>query len=344
MQDQFHTKLVSIAKIATISVAALALISAFILYQTSTSSEQRIVAITQIAQHPSLDQIRQGIMDELKDQGFTKSRKVKIVYENAHGNIATAVQIAQKFASMEPEVIVGITTPSAQAIHSAIRGKDIPLVFSAVTDPIGANLVKDLDRKKENITGTVDLPPIKQQLNLLKRLVPHLQKIGVIYNPGEINSIKQIEKLEAFARKEGIEVLRSPAVKSSEIFGAASKLVGNADVYYLPNDNTVVAALESIVRVANENHIPTLASDDQSVSHGILVSLANNQYQVGRDTGKLVARILHGEHASAIPVFVSNSPAVSVNELTAKKLKIDVSGLKIEDLSPPDTNQQKGKE
>jgi putative tryptophan/tyrosine transport system substrate-binding protein len=334
MQDHIQAKLISIAKIATVTVATIAIIAGFILYRTSSNySEQRIVAITQIVQHPSLDQIRQGILDELDQQGLNKSKKIKIVYENAHGNIATAVQIAQKFAGMNPEVIVGITTPSAQAIHSAIRGKDIPLVFSAVTDPISANLIKDLDRTAENVTGTIDLPPIKQQLALLKRLVPGLSKIGVIYNPGEVNSVKQIEKLETIARKEGIEIVKAPGVKSSEIFGAASRLVGVVGAFYLPNDNTVVAALDSIVRVANEHNIPILASDDQSTKHGVLVSLANNQYQVGRDTGKLVARILHGETADNIPAFVSNNPSIMFNEDAAKKLKIDVHSINLEDLS-----------
>ncbi len=337
MQDLFQTKLISIAKIATISVATVAFIVAFVLYQTSSASEQRIVAITQIAQHPSLDQIRQGIIDELKDQGLTKEKKIKIVYENAHGNIATAVQIAQKYANMEPEVIVGITTPSAQALHSAIRGKDIPLVFSAVTDPMGANLVKDMYQTSENVTGTVDLPPIKQQLSLLKKLVPGLKKIGVIYNPGEINSVKQIDKLENLARKEGIEIVKSPATKSSEVYGATAKLVGNVGAIYLPNDNTVVAALDGIVRAADENHIPTLASDDQSTKNGILVSLANNQYQVGRDTGKIVARILQGEAASKIPVHISEKPELSFNELKAKTLNLDLSAIKLEDLSSQDT-------
>lgn len=332
MQDQFYTKLISIAKIGSIVVSVLAIIIAFVLYQTSESSEQRIIAITQIAQHPSLDQIRQGITDELTEQGLLKNRKIKIIYENAQGNISTAVQIAQKFASLEPEVIVGITTPSAQTVHAALRGKDIPLVFSAVTDPIGANLVKDLDHAGEDITGTIDLPPTRLQLALLKKMVPNVKKIGVIYNPGEINSLKQIDKLDTLAKKDGIEIVKAPAFKSSEVYGAASKLAGNVQAIYLPNDNTVVSALDSVVRVANENHIPTLASDDQSIKHGILASLANNQYQVGRETGKLVARILHGESAKKMPVVVVNTPSIAVNEAAARKLKINIKGIKIEDL------------
>lgn len=334
MHDSFHNKLAKTLKTITTTVAVIAIITAFIFYQTSSAAnEQRIIAITQIAQHPSLDKIRLGIMDELDELGFNKSKNIKIVYENAHGSIATAAQIAQKFVGMHPEVIVGITTPSAQAIHSAVRGKNIPLIFSAVTDPVGANLVKDLDLTVENITGTIDLPPIKQQLALIKKLVPGLKKIGVIYNPGEINSIKQIEKLEMLARKEGVEIIKAPAAKSSEIYGAANKLAGAVEAFYLPNDNTVISALESIVRVANEHNIPTIASDDQSIKSGVLVSLANNQYEVGRDTGKLIARILNGESASKIPVFISSNPHISFNLQTAKKLKIDVSGIKLEDLA-----------
>src|SRR3990167_2675479 len=161
MQEKLYSKITTISKFTTAVVSTFAILLALFLYQTSDASEHRIVAITQITQHPSLDQIRQGILDELKEEGVLKAMKIQVIYDNAQGNITTAVQIAQKFAGLNPEVVVGITTPSAQTIHSALKDKEIPLVFAAVTDPVGANLVKDLDHTQENVTGTVDLPPIR---------------------------------------------------------------------------------------------------------------------------------------------------------------------------------------
>lgn len=330
----FQTKLITTVKYITLAVASLSSILAFVFYSTGNENNTRIVAITQIIQHPSLDLIRKGLLDELNKNNLVKNNKIKIIFENAHGSISTAAQISQKFVGLEPEVIIAITTPSAQSIHSAIRGKNIPLVFSAVTDPISANLVKDLDQTIENVTGTIDLPPIKLQLALLKKIVPKIKRIGIVYNPGEINAVKQIEKLEFLAKKEKIEIVKSQATKSTEVYTAASRLVGLVDAFYLPNDNTVISAVESIVRVANENHIPTLASDDQSVTKGVLVSLANSQYDVGTDTGKIVIRILNGEPAGKIPVYISNNPKIIFNTLVAKKFKVETDQIKIENLTP----------
>lgn len=322
-------KLFSLVKSLTLVISLLALVSAFLIYQNdhSSSHQPRIVAITQIIQHPSLDQIRQGIIDELAEQGFHEGREITLVYDNAQGNITTASQIAQKFVGLEPAVIVAISTPSAQTVQSAIRGTRIPLVFSGVTDPVAANLVEDLDKPGKYITGNVDVPPIKEQLEILSLIVPEITTLGVIYNPGEINSVRHIEKLQGMANKLDIQVIKSPAVKSSEVYGAATRLADIADVIYLPNDNAVVAALDSIVRVALEKKIPTMASEDQSAGRGILVGLANSQYQVGRDTGKIVVRILKGEKPSLIPVVVTNKPKITFNKETAQALNIDIKNL-----------------
>ncbi len=322
-------KLVSTAKFFTVTVTAVAILLSFIFYFLSETSDKKIrtVAITQIIQHPSLDQIRQGIIDQLAAEGFINGKNISITYENAQGNITTASQIAQKFVGVDPSVIVAISTPSAQTVQAAIRDTQMPMVFSAVTDPIAANLVKDYDKPGLYITGTVDLPPLNEQLKLLKRLVPDLRTIGVIYNPGEINSVRQIEKLQAIAQRQGIKIMKSPAVKSTDVYGATIRLVGRVDAIYLPNDNAIVAALDSIVRVTTKEKIPTLASEDQSVERGVLVGLANNQYEVGRDTGTVVAKILRGEKPGDIPVYLSHAPKLTFNEEVAKKLGVDISGL-----------------
>lgn len=322
-------KLFSITKILTVSIAAFAIISAFIFlhFNRSSNSKIKIVAVTQIIQHPSLDQIRQGIIDQLATEGFKNGRNIKIIFENAQGNITTATQIAQKFVGLKPDVIVAISTPSAQAAHAAIRDTTIPMIFSAVTDPIAANLVKDFDKPGPQITGTVDLPPIEEQVELLQKLVPNLSTIGVIFNPGEVNSVRQIEQLQEIARQRGIKVIKAAAVKASEVYGAGLRLADHVNAIYLPNDNSIIAALDSIVRVTKEKKIPTLASEDQSVKRGVLVGLANNQYEVGKDTGVIVAKILRGEKPENIPIYISKSPKLTFNEETAQELNINVKDL-----------------
>ncbi|MBP6985310.1 MAG: ABC transporter substrate-binding protein [Alphaproteobacteria bacterium] len=330
MHDFIQKKILSLAKMATITIAMSAIIISFILYQTHSSPSTRIIAISQFAAHPSLDRIRLGILEELNKNDYLHKNKIQIVYENANGSLSSAHQIAQKLMHIEPTVVVGIATPSAQSLNAANKTKSIPLVFSGVTDPISANLVKDLDITAENVTGTLDLPPMKNQITLLQKIVPDLKRLGILYNPKEINSIKQIEKLTPFAQIEGIEIIKSPAHKSGDVFTAATKLVGQVDAIYIPNDNTIASAIKSVVRVANENKIPTMASDDQSTKEGILVSLANDSFLIGQETGKIIIRILNGEPIREIDVCIPSQLNFTINEQTAKLLSIPLDRINLD--------------
>lgn len=264
------------------------------------AAEQKSVAITQIVEHPALDSVRLGVKDELKEQGFIEGTNLKWQYESAQGNPTTAAQIARKFAGQEPDVIVAIATPSAQTAAAAARNTAI--VFSAVTDPIGAKLVKNLEKPGRNITGTTDMLPVKKHLELVKRLVPNIKTIGTLYNPGEANSVTIVELLEKVAPELNIRVVKSAATKSSDVLTAARSLVGKVDAIYLPTDNTVISAAEAVIKVGEQNKLPVIAADTDTVKRGAIAALGFNYYDVGRQTGEMVALILNGQKPGDLPV------------------------------------------
>ena len=253
----------------------------------------KTVAITQIVEHPALDASRKGIEAGLAEAGFKAGENLKIDYQNAQGSTATAGQIAKKFAGDKPDVIVAIATPSAQSVVAAT--KSIPVVFAAVTDPVAAKLVSSWEASKTNVTGVSDELPLSPQIDLMKKIVPTLKSVGYVYSPGEVNSTVVLEQLKMELGKQGIEVAAAPAQRSADVPTAARSLKGKADLIYTSLDNNVVAAYESLYKVAVENKLPLVASDTDSVKRGAVAALGVNYHDMGKKTGEIVARILKGE-------------------------------------------------
>ncbi|MDJ0949032.1 MAG: ABC transporter substrate-binding protein [Alphaproteobacteria bacterium] len=282
----------------------------------------KFVAITQIVEHPALDAARKGVKDALADEGFVVGQGLKWEYQSAQGNPATAAQIARKFVGERPDVIVAIATPSAQAAVAAAG--DIPVVFSAVTDPVGAKLVKDMKKPGGNVTGMSDLSPIAKHLDLIKEITPKAQRVGVPFNPGEANAVTLVQLLQDNAPAKKLEIVTAPATKSAEVQSAAQSLVGKVDVIYVPTDNTIVTALEAVVKVGIDNKIPVYAGDTDSVPRGAMAALGFNYYDVGRQTGKMVARVLKGEKPGDIPVEGVEITELYVNPGSAKKMGVSI--------------------
>jgi putative ABC transport system substrate-binding protein len=276
------------------------------------------VAITQITSHPSLDQIRKGLID-----GLLKERPdLNIIFDNANGNITTAAQIAQKFLSLKPSAIVAITTPSAQTIAKATEDSKIPLVFAAVTDPIGASLLTDLKVAAKGITGTVDQPPIEDALIMMQEFDPDLHTIAVIYNSGEANSQFQLAALKEAALKHHINVKEISISKASEIQMAVQSIIKQVDAIFLPNDNLVVSSLEPILKVAQDSGVPVYASDPDSVERGALAALAFDQYEIGQQTAPLVLDILNGKAVTDVPPHLVTNPKFYINKDVARAQEI----------------------
>ncbi|HEX3209258.1 MAG TPA: ABC transporter substrate-binding protein [Geminicoccaceae bacterium] len=286
-----------------------------------TAAEQpKTVAVTAIVEHPALDAARKGIKDELAAEGYLEGRDLKLEFESAQGSPATAAQIAQKFVGEKPDVIVPISTPSAQAVVGAT--KSIPVVFTAVTDPVGAKLVPNLEHPGGNVTGMSDLSPIRLHLDLIKEIMPKATHLGVIYNPGEANSMTLLNLLQKEAPGHGLSLVGAPAPRSADVLAAAQSLVGDVDAIYVPTDNTVVTALEAIVKIGTDNQLPVFAGDTDSVPRGAIAALGFNYYDLGRQTGKIVARVLKGEKPGDLPVESIKTTQLFVNPGAAKAMGI----------------------
>ena len=268
---------------------------------SDTSVATKTVAITAIVEHPALDEVRKGVIDELNEAGFKDGENLKVNFQSAQGNTATAGQIAKQFVADEADVIVAIGTPSAQSVAAATSS--IPLVFSAVTDPVEAKLVSKLDGSGTNVTGGSDALPYEPQIELMRQIIPNLKNVGYVYSPGEVNSTIILKNLKEKLTPLGINVHEAPAQRSTDIAMAARSLEGRVDMIYTSTDNNVVSAYESLYQVAKESKIPLIASDTSSVERGAIAALGVDYYALGRETGKIVVRILKGENPGEIAVY-----------------------------------------
>ncbi|NEP54168.1 MAG: ABC transporter substrate-binding protein [Moorea sp. SIO3C2] len=290
---------------------------------TTPETDLPHVAVTQIVEHPALDAVRDGLKDKLKEEGYdADGGSLQWTWESAQGQPATATQIAQKFVGDNPDLIVAIATPSAQAVVGATDA--IPVVFSAVTDPVGAQLVSNLKTPGGMVTGVSDLSPVDEHVELMTDIIPDATTIGVIYNAGEANSVSLVELLNAAARFQGFLVEEVTVSNSSEVVTAAASLVGRVDAIYVPTDNTVVSALESVIKVGNDNQLPVFAGDTDSVERGAIATASFDYYEVGRQTGTLVTRILQGETPGDIPVELAETVDLAVNLVAAEAMGVTI--------------------
>jgi putative ABC transport system substrate-binding protein len=292
--------------------------------KTPLPSKLPLVVITQIVEHDALTKEREGIIEGLKDAGFEDGKTVTIQYQNAHGNIAMASQIAAGFASLRPSVAVGISTPSAQSLVQPMAKQGVPVVFAAVTDPIEARLVSTLDKRPENVTGVSDGLPLRPQFELIQKLIPTAKTIGVLYNPGEANSAKAVEVLKALVGEMGFSLVFATTDKTADTITAALSLVGKAQVIFIPNDNTVMASISGIVALGKENNLPILTPDYDSVEKGVLAVRAASHKTMGYKAGQLVAKILKGEKASELPVEVKHPLDLAINATSAEAMGISI--------------------
>ncbi|MCM3125802.1 ABC transporter substrate-binding protein [Mesobacillus sp. AQ2] len=277
------------------------------------------IGITQIVEHPSLDAAREGFIAALKDAGYEEGKNLEIDYQNAQGDMNNNASIAQKFVSDKSDLILAIATPSAQAAVQAT--KEIPILFTAITDPVGAELVQSMEKPGGNATGTSDTHPdaIKNTIAAIKKFVPGAKKVGIIYNNGEPNSVVNVKNAKEALEAEGLEAVESTISTSSEVKQAAESMVGRVDVLYIPKDNTVVAALESVITVANDKDIPMFAGEGDSVKRGAFASYGLDYHDLGYTTGKMAVEILEGKKPADIPVGYPEKLELVVNKKAAEE-------------------------
>jgi putative ABC transport system substrate-binding protein len=307
-------------------IGLLALLSAFFAFNFLTPLRTKPsafkIGITQIAPHPSLDAIRKGIEDTLS-QNITN---LDVTYENAQGNIGTATQIAQKFASLDLAAIITITTPSTQAALPAFTNATVPLIFSAVSDPAAAKL-EPADHPTLPLTGVYDPLPATQQAELMANLLgkPHFT-VGIVYNPGEVNAVSNKEAIGAALKAIGAQVQVVTATKTTDAASAAQSLIESVDALYIGNDNTLVAALDAVLKVAHQHRKPVFCADPESVKRGCLATIAYDQYTMGQQTALLALNVLQNP-LDKIPLQAATTLITSINIDVARMLTINIPSI-----------------
>jgi putative ABC transport system substrate-binding protein len=296
-----------------------------------TAAESNVIGISKIVAHPALDDVEQGIIDELTDLGFTN---LTYDLQNANGDISTAASIANKFRDDRVRLAVGIATPTAQALVNALT--EIPIVFAAVTDPLGAGLVGSLEGGGENVTGSSDLTPVEGQSDLMEALAD-VRTVGHVYASGESNAVALAELARQTAASRGFEFVEATVVNSSEVRSATQSIIDRVDVLYVSNDNTVVSALSALTDVAAVAGVPVISADTTSAEPGgVLAALGFNYYKLGRATGRVVADILNGADPGSIPTLYLTDPSdldLLINLDVADELGITVPPALLDDAS-----------
>lgn len=276
------------------------------------------ISINQIVEHPSLDAMRLGFMDRMKEAGIKAEYNVHI----AQGNMATNTQIASQIAGEKPDLVLAITTPSAQSVVQKI--KDRPIIFTGVTDPVSAGIVGSLEKPGANVTGMTDMSPMDRHFELIRDIVPGIKSIGVIYNAGEPNSVVLIDLLRKHAQKDGVAIEEATIANSSGVYQAAKSLVGRCQAVYVPLDNTVVSALESAIKVCRQNQLPLVSGDTDSVARGSIAALAVDYRDMGMQTADMAARVLAGKETATMPVESIKNLRLHVNLKAAKSMNVTV--------------------
>lgn len=289
---------------------------------SSKTSGQKTIAVTQIVEHPSLNAIRDGLKEELAASGFEADKTLNWQWESAQGSPSTATQIAKKFAGDSPDIIVAISTPSAQSAIAA--APKLPVIFSGVTDPLNAKLVPNLQQPGGLVTGVSDLAPIAKHLELIQQITPTAKRIGILYNAGESNSVSQVTLLKTAATTKNMTIVEATVSNSSEVATATKSLVGKVDAIYVPTDNTIVSALEAVLQVGIANKLPIYAGDIDSVDRGAIATLGFNYKDVGKQTGKMVVRVLKGEKPGTIAVETPSQLNLVINTKAAKQMGITI--------------------
>lgn len=303
----------------TLSALTLAMGTSFGALAESVKS----VAVTAIVEHPALDSARDGVLDALNEAGYSEGKNLKWQYQSAQGNTGTAAQIARKFIGDQADAIVTIGTPSAQA---AVAGtKRIPIVFTAVTDPVQGQLTPSWEASGTNVTGVSDVLELGKQMELVKQVVPEAKRIGIVYNPGEANSVAVVEALKEILPQYDLTLVEAAAPRSVDVGSAARSLVGKVDVIYTSTDNNVVSAYEALVKVGNDMQIPLIASDTDSVKRGAIAALGVNYHDLGLQTGRIVVRILEGEKPGDIKPQTSENIQLFINLAAAEKQGVTLS-------------------
>lgn len=310
--------------IAPVLILALAIL-AYRQMRTNDNRHLPVVAITQIATHPALDEVRAGLIAGLKKRGYEDGKTVTIVFKNANGDASFTLPIVQEFVRQSPSVIVPISTPSA--LSAAKATKTVPIVFSGVTDPVGTGLVANLERPGGNITGVSDQWPFEAQVTAFLRVFPNARRVGLLYTRGDDVSKIGVDAMTALSRKLGFELRLSPVSQASDIYPAAVALLRDVDTIYTGIDHLLLENMDGLIKAAREARKPLFGGESGSVEKGGVLALSINMTSFGDLTAEQVAKVLGGQKPGEIPVAVVTSGDLLVNWAAATQFGLDLNAL-----------------
>lgn len=291
----------------------------------SSSGVSYTIGIGQFAQHGSLDNCKEGFIEGLKEAGIEEGVNLELITDNANADTGTAAQIADSYVSKKVDLICAIATPMAQSAYGSAMKADIPVIYTAVTDPVAAELADDSKMPLGNATGTSDKLPVEEQLNMIRTILPDAKKIGIMYTTSEINSVAAIEEYKNAAGEYGFEIVESAVSTAADIPLAIEDLAKKVDCINNLTDNTVVSALPVIISKADENNIPVFGSEIEQVKNGCLATVGLDYIALGRQTGEMAAKVLMGEmKASEMAYEVIDEASFYANSETAAKLNIEI--------------------
>lgn len=305
-------------------IVKLLLAATFLVTATTVNAAPARICISQFVEHPALNAVNKGFKDDLQENGVAADYRDY----NANGNMGTAGQIATQIASDSPDLIVAIATPTAQACAKAYdkapQLANTPMLFTAITDPLAAGLVQDYMHPGPHITGVSNQMPMEKHLEMLRRFLPKLANLGVLYNGGEVNSLSAVKRLKEAAAKMHITIVDGPVTNSADVFQAAQSLVGKVDAMLVPTDNTVVSALESVIKVCERTRLPLFGTDTDSVKRGAIAAMGFDYYQHGKQTGAMARKILAGAKPETLPVEFQKNLAFHVNPKAAERMGLSL--------------------
>ena len=319
MKFKFNVKIM-------ISVCLLAVLVLVLPLMNACKAEEVIkIGITQVVTHPALDATREGIIAALADNGYVEGDNIEIDYQNSEGDPSLFDTIAEKFVGDKVDVIVSIATPNTLSAIAAAKGTDIPVIFSAITDPAGSGMVESWEsHPNDNVTGVSDMIAVADDVDLITQIVSGVKTIGTLFNDGEANSVFLVEELKKACDILDIEVVERPVSSSADTLAAAQSLVGQVDAIWIGTDNTVVSGLEALIGVCEENSIPLFPSDNESIERGGIAAYGFDYYDIGYQTGEIVVEILGGADAAGTPVERGKVISLTVNTAAAERLGVTI--------------------
>ncbi len=280
------------------------------------------IGILQLVTHEALDDIERGIEDQLRKQ-TPKGKHVTIKLMNAEGDQSKIQAMSRQLTQSGNDIVIGIATPAAQGLAAAT--KDIPVVMSAISDPVGAKLVKHLERPEGNVTGLSNKVPVKQTVDLMRELTPEAKRIGVLYASNEDNSLSQVKSFSQLAQKKGYEVIPYAVPSTNEVPTTMSIMLSKVDAIFIPQDNTIASAFSSVITASKAAKVPVYSSVDTMVKEGSLASISQSQYQLGVETANQVLRLIKGKAVADISVKVIDHGKPLINKKVAEELGIPMS-------------------